>query len=341
MKQSKLSTGIDIAADTFVVSIISEPGTALHGPQEFENNLEGYTELVAWFKQNNIKPKDMIICMESTGVYGEKLCYFLYHKKYRLAVEQAKKVKRAFKIDGHKTDPADSLQIAEYAFRYYDELHPWKPREEIVEKIKAMITSRELLVTHKTAMSNSLHALNRKAVRPSVAIRIMEKEKQALANAIKMLEKKMNKLTLIDPYVRQTVNNLKTLMGVQDLMALNMLVITNGFKSEKYYKQIASYLKIAPLRHESGTSVYKKPKSPKYGPRIIRKLLHLAARTVVTHDPVYKIYYLRKQKEGKPKQLVLNNVGNKLIKMMCAMIRDQKPFIKHYHSVHPELLKTA
>lgn len=73
----------------------------------------------------------------------------------------------------------------------------------------------------------------------------------------------------------------------------------------------------------------------------MRKLLHLAARSAVTHDPVYKKYYLRKIDEGKPKMLVLNNVGNKLIKLMCALIKDQKPYIENYHSVHPELLKTA
>lgn len=265
MKQPQLSTGIDIAADTFVVSIISKPGAALHGPNEFENNLDGFDELVAWFKQNNIKPKDIIICMEATGVYGERLCYFLHNLKYRLAVEQPKKVKRAFKIDSHKTDPLDSLQIAEYAFRYFDKLNLWKPREEIVEKIKALITTRELLVAHKTAVSNSLHSLKRKAVRSTTAIRIMKKEKKAIANDIKTLEKEMDNLTYVEPYVRQTVNNLKTLCGVQDLMALNMLVITNGYETEKSYKQISSYLKIAPLMHTSGTSVFKKPKKLNMG----------------------------------------------------------------------------
>lgn len=341
MKQPIYSTGIDIAADTFVVSIINKPGVTLHGPKEFENNMDGFDALAAWFEQNNTKAKDMIICMETTGVYGESLCYFLHKQNYTLTVEQAKKVKRAFKIDGHKTDPLDSFQIAEYAFRYFDRLTLWKPREEIVEKIKALITARELLVAHKTAVSNSLHSLKRKVIRSATAIRVMEKEKESIANHIKTLEKEMEKLIQKEPHIRQTVNNLKTICGVQDLMALNMLVITNGYKSEKSYKQISSYLKIAPLMHTSGTSVFKKPRKPKYGPSIIRKLLHLAARSAATYDPVFKKYYLRKVEEGKPKMLALNNVENKLIKLMCAVIRDQKPYIENYHSVHPALLKTA
>jgi hypothetical protein len=39
----------------------------------------------------------------------------------------------------------------------------------------------------------------------------------------------------------------------------------------------------------------------------------LAARSVATHNELFKKYYLRKQAEGKAKQLVLNNIANKLL----------------------------
>ena len=341
MKRPPFSTGIDIASKDFVVSISTAPGIALHGPREFENNLKGFKELHAWFKQNKIKPEDMIICMEYTGVYGESLCYFLHNLKYSLAVEPPLKVKRAFKIDGHKTDPVDSLQIAEYAFRFFDELKMWKPREEIVEKMKALITTRELLVNQKTAVANSMAALTRKAVRPTAAITILENQAQTLKSNIMALEKEMDNLIHNEPHMRQTVNNLKSLPGVQNLLAYNMLVITNGFKSEKHYKQLCRYLKIAPLMNRSGSSVFRKSKAPKYGPSVMRKLLHLAARSVVTYNPAFRKYYLRKQKEGKAKKLILNNVGNKLVKIMCAVIRDQKTYIENYCSVHPNLMKMA
>ena len=341
MKQPLFSTGIDIASDDFVVSLSDTPGIALFGPQQFDNNPQGFKELAAWFKRNKIKPKDMIICMEATGVYGEKLCYFLHNLKYTLAVDPPLKVKRAFKIDGHKTDPVDSLQIAEYAFRFFDELNIWEPREDIVEKMKALITTRELLVSQRTAVTNNLAALNRKAVRPAVAIRTLKSQIKTLTKNIDTLEKEMDNLIHKEPHMRQTVNNLKSLPGVQNLLAFNMLVLTNGFKTEKHYKQFTSYLKIAPRIHQSGSSIFKKPKTPKYGPSIMRKLLHLAARSVVTHKPVFRKYYLRKQKEGKAKKLILNNVENKLVKIMCAIIRDQKPYIENYCSVHPNLLEIA
>lgn len=341
MKHPSYSTGIDIASIDFAVSISSAPGVVIYGPKTFDNNRQGFDELNAWFKQLNLQPEDMIICMEATGVYGEHLCYFLHNLKYTLAVDPPLKVKRAFKIDGHKTDSVDSLQIAEYAIRFFDELNIWEPRENIVEKMKALITTRELLVNQKTAATNSLTALNRKVVRSIVVLKTLKSHIQILMRKIKRLEKEMDHLIHQEPQMRQTVNNLKSLPGVQNLLAWNMLVLTNGFKSDKQYKEVNSYLKIAPLMHESGSSIFKTPKTPKYGPSIMRKLLHLAARSVVTHKPDFRKYYIRKQKEGKAKKLILNNVENKIVKIMCAMIRDQKPYIENHHSVHPNLLKIA
>ncbi len=341
MKHPLYSTGIDIASKDFAVSISTTPGHALYGPKTFDNNKQGYEELITWFEDLGIKQKDMIICMEATGVYGEHLCYFLYRHHYRIAVDPPLKIKRSFKIDGHKTDPVDSLQIAEYTFRFFDQLNIWEPREDIVEKMKALITTRELLVEHKTAASNSLSALNRKAIQPTAAIKTLKSHIKTLGKKIKTLEKGMDKLIENRPQMRQTVKNLKTLPGVQDLLALNMLVVTNGFNIEKHFKELNSYLKIAPVIHQSGSSVYKKPSTPKYGPSTMRKLLHLAARSVVTHRESFRIYYLRKQKEGKAKKLVLNNVENKLIKIMCAMIRDQKPYIENHRFIHPNLLNNA
>jgi hypothetical protein len=37
-------------------------------------------------------------------------------------------------LAGHQTDPIDRKQIAEYAYRYQDELASWQPREEILHK---------------------------------------------------------------------------------------------------------------------------------------------------------------------------------------------------------------
>ena len=50
-------------------------------------------------------------------------------------------------------------------------------------------------------------------------------------------------------------------------------------------------------------------------------------------------YFFRKVGEGKSKRLVLNNIANKLIKILIALIISKKPYIKNFLSINPMLLK--
>ena len=52
-----------------------------------------------------------------------------------------------------------------------------------------------------------------------------------------------------------------------------------------------------------------------------------------------KKYFFRKVAEGKSKRLVLNNIANKLIKLLIALIISKKPYIKNYFSINPMILK--
>jgi transposase len=339
MKPAKYSVGIDISSESFTVGVITAPGVSVTEPVDHMNDLAGFEQLTDWFVSLGMPREDMIICMEATGVYGEQLCHYLYEHGYRIAVDQPLKIKRAFKISGHKTDAVDSIQIAEYAIRFYDSLNIWEPSEAIVDKVKAILATRELLVRHRTAEKNIRTALRRKKVIPELALLVLDKGIESLTEDILRLENEMSDLISSHPQMRQIMEILKTVPGVQELLAANILVLTNGFTVKKTGKQLASYLRIAPLRHESGKSIYKKPRSPKYGPAIPRKLLHLAARTITTHNPRFRKYFLQKQEQGKDIYLIYNNVANKLLKIMCAMINDPKPYTDQHVSINPSYLK--
>jgi len=104
---------------------------------------------------------------------------------------------------------------------------------------------------------------------------------------------------------------------------------------------LAAFVGICPIKHESGTSVFSTPTSRHYGPPVLRKLLYLAACSVRTHKKQFQHYFLRKVAEGKHKKLVLNNIQNKLLKIACAVVRSQKPYIPNYVSLNPLVLKKA
>jgi len=341
MERFKHYVGIDIGEANFTCTILTRPDLPLIAREEFGNHTEGFAAFEQWLFKHGVDQAHAVLCMEATGVYGEALCYALTSKHFQLAVEPPLKVKRAFYPKGHKNDRVDSKQIAEYAYRFQDQLYFWQPKAQLVEQIATLLGTREQLVEQKTASLNALTALKKKVVKNEVAQKIYHETIETLARHIEELEQELAKLINQDQQYRIGVTWLDTAPGVGMLLAANLLVITEGFTKHLEYERLAAMIGICPYQHQSGSSVWKPDSSAGFGPPRLRKLLHLAARSVKTHNATFIKYYARKEAEGKPKKLILNNIANKLLRIMCAMLREQKPYIKNHVSVNPRLLKNA
>ncbi len=331
--------GIDIAKDDFACTILSTPASPIASIENVPNEISGFEQLVLWFETHSVTAANSIICLEATGVYGETLSYWFTAKGYSIVVENPLKVKRAFEPKSHKNDKVDSHQIAEYAYRFVDELRIWRPKNEVIEQINVLLMTREQLVTQKTAQVNTLKAIRRKIVQTPLANKIYEDNIKQFKAQIKTIESEIQKHIDQHPDFKNTVRFLKTLPGVKLLLAANLLVITNGFENDltTNSRKMAAYIGICPYEFKSGSSVYKKPKIPHYGPARLRKLLHLAARSVTTHNKRFQNYKAQKEAEGKEPSLILNNVSNKILKICCAIMRTQKPYMPNHLSMHPEI----
>ncbi len=341
MQRPRFFVGIDIAAETFTAAAGVEPWQLTVKPQQFANQLDSFAQFLGWLRQHGLAREQTVLCMEATGVYGEALAYFLQANGYRLAVEPPLKVKRAFKPYGPKSDPVDSQQIAEYACRYWDDLHWWQPRQEILEQIKVLLSTREQFVVQCTAHQNALKALKRKVVRTPLAEQVHLEALQQFKKHLHTLEDEIRRLIDQDPTFGQMVGLLVTIPGVGLLLAAHFLVAFHSAQQPPTHKQFAAYLGICPHEHSSGSSGYAYTTSRRFGPSAMRRLLYLAAMSLRTHQPRFRRYFERKVAQGKPKKLVLNNIANKLLKIMCAVLRNQTPYIPEYRSVNPILLKKA
>ncbi len=134
----------------------------------FANIVDGFIMFVSWLESCRVKPSHCIICMEATGVYDEDIAHFLVTQGFTVSVEPPLKVKRAFNPVGHKTDPVDSRQIAEYAYRFHDELTLWQPKDEIIEKIRHLLSARELFTKQSVAIQNAREACTKHIVQVSL-----------------------------------------------------------------------------------------------------------------------------------------------------------------------------
>jgi len=333
--------GIDVASEDFTAAILTTPEKPITMREQIPNTSDGFRSFEQWLASCKVTPRNSVVCLEATGVYGEALCYYLAAKSYRVAVEPPLKVKRAFDESGHKTDAVDSRQIAEYAYRFADELTFWQPNDDLVEQIRVLLSTREHFSVQLIANQNTLQALKRKPVQTPVANQAFGRAIDRLKEDIKAIDQEIKRLIDQDPKYGQMIHLLTGIPGVGLLLASNLLVITQGFTRQVTARQLAAYVGICPYQYTSGKSVYKRARSRHYGPSRMRKLLYLAALSLRTHNQHYQTYFLRKVAEGKAKRLVLNNIANKLLKVICALIRDQTPYITNYRSVNPTLLKSA
>lgn len=333
--------GLDLGSETFTAALGTTPWKLLVRATEFANTPDGFVQLLAWWQKQNHPREQTLWCMEATGVYGEALAYLLVAHGHAVAVEPPLKVKRAFAPHGHKTDAVDSQQIAEYACRFSDEVTPWQPRAEILEQIKVLLTTREQITVQRTGHHTALHALKRKPVRTPVAEQIHEQVLAELQTHLKAIDAELQRLLEQHPPYQKLLGLLLTIPGVGVLLASHVIGLMHTMTQPLDPKRLAAFLGICPYEHQSGKSVRATPTSRHFGPGAPRKLLHLAARSVSTHKKPFREYYQRKLAEGKPKKVALNNVANKLLKVICAVIISQTPYDADYRSVKPALTPTA
>lgn len=330
--------GIDIAAETFTATVLSPPDQIVLISEQVPHDPQGYQRFTAELKQHHIGRKNSVVVMEATGVYGEQLCYFLHTQGYQVAVEPPNAVKKAFRFK-QKNDTVDSRQIAEYGYRFFDTLRYWKPKTEILEQIQTLLTTREQLVKQRTASQNALQMLQRKVIQTPLAVATYEENVERLGEQIKCMDQAIKDLIDQDPTLRHKGNLADKVPGVGLLLVANLMVITGGFCHHVNPKSLAAYLGICPYEHTSGTSVRKKDRSDRRGTGRIRKLLYLASLSVKEHNRPFKNYFYRKVAEGKSQRLVLNNIANRLLKIICATVKSEIPYHKNYRSVHPALIK--
>jgi transposase len=333
--------GLDVASATFVACILQAPARVVAQPQSFANDTSGYEELEAWLAQHGVTRAQGVLCMEATGVYGEGLAYYLTAHDWWLAVAPPLQVKQAFTPIGHKNDAVDSRQIGEYAARFHDRLQRFVPRKALLEQVKVLLQLREQYVRQKTSHRNAQRALQRKVVRTPLAEALHEQSIAQLQQHIQTIEAEIHQLVDHDPDLRQQIALLLTIPGVGFLLASHLLVLMAAMHEPLNPKAVAAHLGLSPYERSSGSSLRRPASSRHFGPPAVRKLLHLAARSRCTHHPASRDYYQRKIGAGKPKRLVLNNLANRLIRVICAVLRTRRPYLPDYQAIPPRSLQTT
>ena len=324
--------GIDISKKKL------DSALTIDGRQFHEVQIENRTKTIMGFVRD-LKKKlssldNLVVCVEHTGVYGMPLLDVLVKNKIKTCVYAAMQIKKSLGITRGKNDRIDAMRIAQYAFKNKEDLVFWKPQRECLQKMKALLATRERLVKTRVQLEVPIAECN-EFIAPSIRKEMTTYCRLAI-NAIKKeivrIERAIDELVKTDPQICQQRDLATSVPGIGNIVALNMIVSTNEFTKISESKQFACYCGVAPFEHRSGSSIRGKTRVSKMANMTLKRLLHLAAMSAIRYNEELQTFYFRKVKSGKNKMSVLNAVRNKLISRVFACIKNQRKYEKIYQN---------
>ena len=323
----KLFVGIDFSKEKIDVAIIFAEGlteTSMRVSNEFKNSVSGYKQLVKWVEEssNETEPSLWLFCGENTGDYS------------KMWLENAKSIKDASGIRRLKSDRTDANMIAEYAMRNNDKAIVYEPLSESLSQLRELFFYRQMVVRHRCSFQVRRGEKRLNMEKSPVKTMISQSGRHIvteLNKEIEKIDKRIAELIDSDEELAQVFTIVTSIPGIGTQNAVCLMVYTDNFRRFNFdSRKIACYYGIAPFGRDSGTSVHTDPHVHYMANRQIKAMLSQAALSAAKFNPVIASYYSRLIERGKKRQIVLNNVKNKLVHIVTAMVRNKQLFDKDY-----------
>lgn len=335
---NKFFIGLDFSKLTVDASIVSkENPEEVIAYERFKNSTAGAKKLLKWASTaTNVDIlSEVIFCGEKTGTYSRLYADFMSDTGHFIWLQHAMHIKNGMGDVRGKDDKTDSRRIAAYAARFEDKAVRYVRSADRMRLLKNLLTNRQLLMNALKAIAVNRRENPLALQDPTIAedaCREYEKIEQGIRDGIQELNRLIKEAIMAVEEYRQTFSLLTSMKGVALLNAAALIVFTDNFRNFDFnYRKMATYWGVVPFKNESGTSVrFGTHVSPKCN-SWLKALITEAALSATKHDAYLKAYYERLIKRGKPKGIALNNAKNKMIKILVALVRDNKPYDANFH----------
>lgn len=300
--------GIDVAKDTVVLA--SEPAGRTG---TFATDHAGLAALVA---QCQAQPVALVV-LEATGGYEAPVVAALASAGLPVVIVNPRQVRDFAKATGRlaKTDAIDATVLALFGARVQPPVRPLP--DAATQELQALLGRRRQLLDMLHA-ERQRHATSHGRVRANLRSHIHWLEK-SLADTDDTLQG----CIAASPLWRVQDELLQSVPGVGPTLASTLL----GYVPELGHldrRQIAALIGVAPLARDSGTLHGRRTCWGGRAP--VRQVLHMAALVAARWNPILRAFYQRLRAAGKPAKLALTAVARKLLVLLNAILRDQRPW---------------
>lgn len=339
-KVLKQVVGIDVAQDELVVClsrlyIVLSSGeviTDLYAHKSFPNTKRGFSSLIGWVKKNTDPQVSVRYVMEATGVYHEKLAYFLDDRNLAVSIILPNKISNFARTLDTKTVTDKTASEAIALFGLQRELKPWKRPEPIYKKLRQLTRERDQMMQEKNRVSNQLHAEKTEADPNASSVKRMNTRMRLLKKLISEVESEIKAMIKADKDVAEKVKRICTIPGIGHITAVTILAETDGFALIRSKRQLTSYAGLDVKEKQSGTSVKGKPKISKRGNRHLRKVLYMPSLSAVRYNHKQKDLYARLVSKHGLKKKAGVAVQRKLLELSYILTKNQTDFDPEYET---------
>jgi transposase len=333
-KVLKQTAGVDVALDELVVTfgqLYEDFTIELIGYKVFKNTNTGILSLVDWVKKIADSQVSIQYIMEATGVYHEKLAYFLDDNKHEVCVLLPNIISNYRRTLETKTVTDKSCSRAISQFGLERKLDLWSKPNEVFKKLQQLTRERDQIVQERSIIKNQIHAEKSEANPNQRSLERMESRIKFLNTQEKEIKTDIESITKTDIELQETIARISTIPGVGTLTVVTVLAETNGFELIRNKSQLASYAGLDVKEKQSGTSVKGKPRISKKGNRNLRKAVHLPALSAVRWDENFKNIYTRLVGKHGIKMKALVAIQRKLLELIYTLFKNETVYDKEFH----------
>lgn len=297
---------------------------------QFSNDEDGYLSIIKTLRPHtNFILDQWFVCFENTGSYSKSFHVWLHDKAIACIEENPLKISKSLGMKRAKSDEIDSRDLCQYAYEKRDIIKASTPPSNVIRMLKQLISRRAFIVKQQTAAKVCL-----KEQRPAMDHKLyseLEKENNILLKEykrqLKSLESKIEELLTKNKSVAENYSLVRSVVGIGLITSAYIISTTNNFIDITDARKYASYSGIAPFENSSGIRKGKRTVSYMANKKI-KSLLSNCILSAIKHDPQIASYYNRKTREGKPPGIIMNNIKNKLVQRVFAVVKRKTPYVK-------------
>jgi transposase len=318
--------GIDLAKEKFDINYVNKQDKEVH--RILKNK---YASIVKFLKG---LPSDVLLCAEHTGAYGELLIFLANIMDVEICLISGYVIKHSLGLSKGKSDKLDAKRIREYGERFKDKLEATKIPGENLSELKELHTLRSQLVKERKMILCHEQIKQQKPYNSIIANRIAQKQILHLDQCIDDIEDEILNIIRLDKSLFDNFKLINSIKGVGPVTTCELIIKTENFIKIDTAKRASSFAGVCPFPNSTGKMVGKS-KVSKMSDKKLKSLLHMCAKTAVQHNKEFKLYYDKKKQEGKPYYLIMNNVSNKLLRTIYAIIESRLPYDQNFICLDP------